>query len=237
MALQKFDLILMDVQMPVMDGLEATAAIRQRQESSGEHTPIIAMTAHAMQGDRERFLDAGMDDYLSKPVEPKTLHEMIARWAPKPQLAAPRSREAMRRETWPGTPKSVSPNGIVTTAASEPIDSRVFDLVTLRARVEEDLDLLQEMVELYLSSAPPLVEEVEAAVASRDQEALARSAHTLKGVLKNMCAAACADAAYELETIGKQGDLTPANQALCKLKHELEQLESALVRVPEELKA
>ena len=78
LACQRFDLVLMDLQMPDMNGLEAATAIRERERTTGEHIPIIAMTAHAMKGDRERCLDAGMDDYLAKPVEPKLLHEMIA---------------------------------------------------------------------------------------------------------------------------------------------------------------
>ena len=75
--LERFDLILMDVQMPEMDGLQATAQIRERERRTGQHVPIIAMTAHAMQGDRERFLAAGMDDYISKPIKPQELYSLI----------------------------------------------------------------------------------------------------------------------------------------------------------------
>ena len=82
LACEHFDLVLMDVQMPEMDGLEATAAIREMEQQSGRHIPIIAMTAHAMKGDRERCLDAGMDDYLAKPVDAKALMEVLQRWSP-----------------------------------------------------------------------------------------------------------------------------------------------------------
>ena len=87
LAEQTFDLILMDVQMPQMGGFEATALIRQKEELTGRHIPIVAMTAHAMAGDRERCLDAGMDDYLAKPVAASSLLEMVVLYSPKPSPA------------------------------------------------------------------------------------------------------------------------------------------------------
>jgi len=88
---QSFDLVLMDVEMPEMDGFEATAAIREREKSTGTHLPIVAMTAHAMTGDRERCLAGGMDDYVSKPIHKDDLYEKVERFAPEPN--APDARD------------------------------------------------------------------------------------------------------------------------------------------------
>jgi HPt (histidine-containing phosphotransfer) domain-containing protein len=114
-------------------------------------------------------------------------------------------------------------------------DTTVFDLSALRARVEDDLDLLAEMVELFLESSPRMVTDIESAIAAGDVERLGNAAHTLKGVLRNMCASASADAALELETIGKRGDFARADQSLIGLKHDITQLQSVLTDVTKEI--
>jgi CheY-like chemotaxis protein len=86
---QAFDLVLMDVQMPEMDGLEATAVLRERERQTGKHLIVVAMTAHAMTGDRERCLAAGMDDYLSKPIHARELVDLVTRYVPRPSCALP----------------------------------------------------------------------------------------------------------------------------------------------------
>jgi two-component system, sensor histidine kinase and response regulator len=232
LACQSFDLVLMDVQMPEMDGLEATADIRKKETSTGRHVPIIAMTAHAMKGDRERCLAAGMDDYVSKPVDPTALRAIVERWgawakqngshAELNKSRQPASSHSTRSDKPRKRPKNKS-------AA----DTEVFDFAALRDRVENDLDLLSEMVELYLVTSPALMTEIESAVAARDAEKLNRAAHTLKGVLRNMCATNCADAAYELETIGKAGDTAHAGESLVALRDEFQRLKSALKQVRE----
>jgi signal transduction histidine kinase/CheY-like chemotaxis protein len=230
LSCESFDLILMDVQMPVMDGFEATAAIRQREVGTSRHVPIIAMTAHAMTGDRERCLEAGMDDYLSKPVEPKEMHAVVERWGtlakkdPKTRQTS-RDLEPMSPETLETTVK------VITRMSNAPFTTETFDIVALRARVEDNLDLLSEMLDLYLSSSPLLMTEIESAIASRDADKLSRAAHTLKGVLKNMCANTCAEAASQLETIGKSDDVEQVDQCFTKLKSEFQRLQSVLTEV------
>jgi signal transduction histidine kinase/CheY-like chemotaxis protein/HPt (histidine-containing phosphotransfer) domain-containing protein len=236
LACEHFDIVLMDVQMPEMDGLEATAAIREMEQHSGRHIPIIAMTAHAMKGDRERCLEAGMDDYLAKPVDAKALMEVLRRWSPTGNDGhvdgTSLSKTTTNQEVMTNK-LAVNDHAVI----PEPPAADVFDVDGLRARVEDDLELFEEMIELYLSSSPLLLTEIESAVAARDGDKINRAAHTLKGVLKNMCAWTCADAALELETIGKTGDLERAAQSLGTLKHEYQRLKSVLTTVATGIKA
>ena len=212
LACEQFDLVLMDVQMPEMDGLEAVAEIRRGEQETGAHVPIVAMTAHAMKGDRERCLAAGMDDYLTKPVEPKLLDAVLTRWA-----HTARGDELVSK-------KESAPAGMSA-------DDEVFDLAGMRARVEDDMDLLAEMVELFLESSPALVADVEAAVAAGDAARLTVAAHKLRGVLRNMSATASADAALDLESMGRQADLSEATRSIGLLKREIARLRSALADV------
>ena len=236
LACECFDLVLMDVQMPEMDGLEATAAIRLCELGTGRHIPIIAMTAHAMKGDRERCLDAGMDDYLAKPVEPKELHAAVERWGSLAKRHQHPSQVTCSFE--PQNSSAPIESGTTDSLMNSPsFTTDVFDIASLRARVEDDLDLLSEMVELYLSSSPLLMTEIESAVVSRDAEKISRGAHTLKGVLKNMCASACADAALQLEMIGKSGEVELADQSLTTLKGKFEQLQTVLAGVAQGVEA
>jgi signal transduction histidine kinase/CheY-like chemotaxis protein/HPt (histidine-containing phosphotransfer) domain-containing protein len=224
---QRFDIVLMDVQMPEMDGYEATRAIRRKEVETGEHISIIAMPAHAVKGDRERCLEAGMDDYLAKPVEPQALHESIARWTPEKKMPFAHHESAMPKLTEPDSISSREP-ALERVAVG---DHEVFDLAALTSRVEDDLELLAELVDLYLSSSPELIAEAELAVSERDGQKIARAAHTLKGVLKNICAPASAEAALQLEIAGKSSDGVAIDQSLSHLKNELERLRSKLAEV------
>jgi CheY-like chemotaxis protein len=225
---QRFDIILMDVQMPEMDGIEATAVIREKERQSGTHMPIIAMTAHAMKGDRERFLQAGMDEHVPKPINVKQLFEVINRLIPQntePTKSA--VRQIHSREEISGSERNSADQR--ETKSVNPIDdTEVVDWIALRARLEQDLDLLEEMVDLFLETSPQLFTEIETAVASSDGPLLVRSAHSLKGVLQNMCAEQCARIALRLETCGRTGDMAQAGSSFAELQDAWQQLQSTL---------
>jgi two-component system sensor histidine kinase/response regulator len=200
---EAFDLVLMDVQMPVMDGLEATARIRQREKDGGRHLPIVAMTAFAMKGDRERCLEAGMDAYVSKPIHSQELFRTIEALS-----TAPTTSEA------PARPSNASDG--------------VIDLQAALASVGGDPALLRELIGLFLESCPGLLSEIRYAAAEGDAARLKRAAHTLKGSVGYFSAPAAVVVAQRLERMGRDNDLTGVEEALRQLEIEIEKLRSAL---------
>jgi signal transduction histidine kinase/CheY-like chemotaxis protein/HPt (histidine-containing phosphotransfer) domain-containing protein len=204
-----FDVVLMDVQMPEMDGLSATAAIREGERSTGRHVPIIALTAHAMKGDRERCLAAGMDAYISKPVRADELFEALARLVPCVVAEAPAS----------------AGNG---TGTGSP-----FDPVEVLARVEGDRELLRKMVQLFAGQAGKLLAEIQAAITHGNGPALERAAHKLKGSLGNFAAHRALEIAGGLELMGRKAVLAGAESACKELEEELAGLGPALARLAE----
>mgnify|MGYP005842891365 FL=1 len=201
---QHFDLVLMDVQMPEMDGLEATAVIRARERRTGaRHVPIIAMTAHAMKGDRERCLEAGMDEYVAKPISARLLLETIhALVGDGKQFGEP--------------------------CAAAPPARPVVDWHEALRFVKGDSALLRVVVEAALEEAPRLLNDIAQAVANGDAKALERSAHTLKGDFRYFGASPVFHRAFRLECMGKEGKLEGADEALADLQPELERALGAL---------
>jgi CheY-like chemotaxis protein len=168
---QPFDLVLMDLQMPVMDGLEATRQIRQREAGTGQHLPIVAMTAHALVGDRDRCLRAGMDHYISKPIHKKDLAEVIMMF----------SRHDGGEGAEPVADKTPTAQTPAPPAAAPPTEIAAIDLQAALEMMENDHDILQSVVEAFVIEAPVLLEQLDQAIASGDLVTAQRSAHTLKG--------------------------------------------------------
>jgi two-component system sensor histidine kinase/response regulator len=196
------DLILMDVQMPEMDGLQATRIIRENEQQSGNHIPIIAMTAHAVKGDRERCLQAGMDEYVSKPIDSNKLFEAI---------------EMLARKT--GEPDGTT------------VDSATLDEELLLQAFDGDWDFLKEVVEVFLSDYPRLVDDLRRALKEGDSDLLMRSAHSLKGMLKNFQAEDAAEIALELEGMGKVQKYNGVQAGIEKLADQISQLDNMLRRI------
>jgi two-component system, sensor histidine kinase and response regulator len=234
LACQRFDLVLMDVQMPEMDGFEATRQIREIEAKTGEHIPIVAMTAHAMKGDRERCLKAGMDEYIAKPVDAKKLTQLIERLVPLDEVAATLA-EARRRQLEPMQLDEVNlalpGEGSEDDLSPEVESGETISLKALEDRVEKDLELMEEMIELFLGNAPVLLAEIETGVAQRNAGAIERASHSLKGAARNMCALPCAEKAQRLETMAHNGNVVAAETAVVELREELAKLQSTLTEV------
>jgi CheY-like chemotaxis protein len=195
---QPFDLVLMDVQMPEMDGLEATRVIRDREQETGTHVPIIAMTARALKGDREKCLDAGMDGYVSKPVRKKELEDAIREFFPGPE-----------RETGDAT--------AVVDPGSDAGENAVNWEAALET-VEGDRKLLQSVVEVVLQECPSLLDDLENAIRSDHGEAMKRAAHTLRGSMRLFDVPSITELTSDLESIGESGDLQRAAEQCAALK-------------------
>ena len=201
------DLVLMDVQMPEMDGLEATAAIREKEKKTGDHLPIIALTAHAMKGDREKCLAAGTDDYLTKPIRTADLFAAVERLRNTKTDATP---EAPAITNAPGT--------------------NAFDVDAALKHVEGDRDLLDDIVRIFAEQCPRTMYEIENAIRAADLPVLERAAHSLKGAASNLCAIGVTQSAAQLEESARSGDSS-------RSREQLEALESEVGKLLRELEA
>jgi PAS domain S-box-containing protein len=203
-----FDLVLMDVQMPIMDGLEATRVLREKENGLERHQPVVAMTALVMKGDRERCMAAGMDGYLTKPIRPQELDDVLDSYLH-------RQVEAV------SVPAPVDRAG----AAEASVCAK-----ELLERVDGDYSFLAELLDLFRGDYPILIQSAQAAVSHGDAAALQRAGHTLQGVLGNLAAPIALKIAAELESMGKTNNLALAGATLIKLEqevvHVLESLES-----------
>jgi PAS domain S-box-containing protein len=196
-----YDLILMDVQMPELDGLQATQLIRERERSTGRHVPIVAMTAHAMTGDREQCLAAGMDAYVPKPIRVLELQGVLA--------------DLFRQ------PASADRPSPTEHAAACGIQNGRIDWSAALESVQGDRDLLKSVIDAVRSECPAKLAELEQALCGKDAAVVRRSAHTIKGALRTFEAKQASDLAAQIEEAGQQGNLDGATGLVVALKHEL----------------
>jgi two-component system, sensor histidine kinase and response regulator len=201
---QPFDLILMDVQMPDLDGFVVTRAIREKERSLNAHIPIVALTAHAMKGDRERCLAAGMDAYASKPVRASELADIIARLLP------PNGEGSQEKPAPRGAPGSV------------------FDPEAALAVFDGDRDLLGRMIQAFREQSPKLLGQLRDAVVRGDGAAIALAAHSLKGALGSIGGQRAYQTALRLEELGGAGEAAAAREAYLELEQEVGRLHDTL---------
>lgn len=238
-----YAIVLMDCQMPIVDGFEATRLIRENErrqwsmvngQSSGKgavesslpltndqlpmtssHIPIIAVTANAMRGDRERCLAAGMDDYLTKPLRKEDLKGALDRWLPA-SIQSHASPALGAEETTEGQD-----------SGSLPV---IFDVVAMVRNIGGDRELMEELVDLFLQRYQAMLEGIRAALADGDRQAVEQAAHLLKGTASNLCASEVVSSAGQLEALGRLGTLVEGpilyvqiEKAVLRLVHVLEE--------------
>jgi two-component system sensor histidine kinase/response regulator len=206
---QDFDVVLMDVQMPELDGFAATREIRKAELPIGRHTPVIAMTAHAMKGDRERCIDAGMDDYVSKPISAEKLMESLRRLVPN---------------------KWNSPPGPEEKEVERPPAVDLDENAVLRA-FDNDKSFLNESVKIFRKEYPLLIEGLGRAITAADSAGIERNAHALKGMLGNFRAGNAVKTAQNLENMGRNKDIADAADHFERLIAAVKEAESALIRM------
>ena len=205
---EPFDVILMDMQMPEMNGYDATVAIRSEERGTGRRIPIIAMTAEAMKGDREHCLEAGMDDYISKPFDPESLYRVVAAV----------SAEACATVGKPVTEEASPPTDVSTEESDPSPENGVIDWDVARKNTGNDAELLESLIQIFLAEYPHMLAEIRQAIDTSDAVLLRRAAHTLKGSAAIFGAQPVADAALRLEMMGRENNFALAAQGLERLE-------------------
>jgi signal transduction histidine kinase/CheY-like chemotaxis protein len=203
LATQKFDLVLMDLQMPEMDGLSATRSIREQEKQTHSHVPIIAMTAHALKGDRERCLEGGMDGYVSKPINVKELRDAMA--------------AVVQGESGSGLAK-------VEPALAPKENVIAWNVPETLERLGGDVSLLGEVVQIFLVETPRKLSQLREAIAEPAPATVERTAHSLKGELGYLGITGASQRARELEEMGRKNDLQTAPAVFAALEAELVQV-------------
>ncbi len=238
-----YDLVLMDVQMPEMDGIAATkrirsqeSEIRSREPESGEissdfqpstfnlqrprRLPVIALTAHAMRGDRERFMEAGMDDYIAKPVEPARLAEVLEKWLPVAEDGGRNTGDDAGRSD--GRRSDSKKENLV--HSENETGPPVFDQADLLRRLGGDEQLATTILRDYIHDTPPRLNSLNKAIHRQDTKTVHELAHLLRGSSATIGAKALAAVGRDLEIAGKNGELTGLAQLLSKMEKEFERL-------------
>ncbi len=216
----QFDMVLMDIQMPKMDGLQATREIRNREtaSSASQHLPIVALTAHAMTGDRERCLESGMDGYVMKPLDPMLLAEEIVRIVPAAELEAnepakPEAFKAVETDEKGETIRDKN-NNELSLEPSQP----AFDIASALDRTGGDIELFCEIAEFFIDLAEEMVEKIDVSIKSGDLDMVSKVAHSLKGSAGNLSAKPVFETSLNLERAANEGDADQCQELFTALE-------------------
>ena len=226
---QHYDLVFMDLMMPEMDGLTATRAIRERQKDAAAHPNynsrilIIAMTAHALQSDRERCVAAGMDDYLAKPIRPADVRGMIERWAPQIHPAT---------ATEPATMPDAAIAAAVAQAVPAPAGEPPVEMTRLADLTEGNLESMRELVDLFYTQTEQQFQEIEDAVRANKAADVGHVAHSCKGATATLGMARLAAVLLKLEKLGKSGALAGAEELCAEARREFKDIQAFLAGHP-----
>lgn len=244
-----FDIVLMDLQMPEMDGFQATAAIREMESKSGAHTQIIALTAYAMKGDRERCLNAGMDKYITKPIRAEKFLRVVEGWdsargavmePAEPNDAKMAGSGELARKNNTTEDHNLSGEHALPPLQGEPPshepeepDEPAFDMSIAMERVHGKMSLLREVAGLFEEEAPKILLEIREAINNRDSRRLHEDAHRLKGSVGNFGARKAFDVAAKMEYLAREKDLVGAHSLYEVLEREIQNLSKALASLIE----
>ena len=197
-----YDVVLMDVHMPEMDGFQATAIIRDRERTTGGHVPIVAMTANAMTGDRERCLAAGMDDYVAKPIKPALLFGVLD--------------------------GIFAADATVAAGSEMPPATEAIDTAALLDLVDADAEVLREILQSFRDSSGDIVRDLRVAVERRDCDAVEQAAHSIKGSTGVIVARDASALAERLEMMGRARDLSGSAEVFAEFETEMARVEKAV---------
>jgi len=231
LAKQHFDIVLMDCQMPEMDGFAATDRIREREKITGQHVPIVALTAHAMAGDRERCLAAGMDGYVSKPINRQELFDTIERLVPSsPNAANAIAPCGAPAAAWavPAAAASATAPAATLQPATTLQPAALIDKAELMENLGDDHELLAQLAATFHATTPKLMNDLRAALSAGQHEAVKQWSHKMAGKFGVFYAHSAVTAARDLETIGKSGNLAAAPAAMATLEAQLAAVSAAL---------
>jgi two-component system sensor histidine kinase/response regulator len=225
---ERFDLILMDVQMPELGGFETTRLIRQREQNTGRHVPIVALTAHAMKGDREKCLEAGMDGYVAKPIRSRELFQAIVEVL---RQHAPALLESAAHRPAPSTPSEKDSRGPSVSKEEPSPMSEVpedFDQAGALERCGDDPTLLSELIDMFQAEVPGWLASLQEAIQSGQADNVKRLAHTIKGAVSTFGARRATALALEVELAGKEANFQAATASFDRLKEAIEHLKKSL---------